>query len=282
MRVKDFVFASKVSEATSLMREIGESAFLMAGGTSTYFIASKTSKVAIDISRLPLKEISKINSNFKIGSLTTINEIMKHKENGWVLNRVAKLLANQQIRNISTLGGNLARVFYWSDMPVALLALGGSMKLSGVASKHIKISEAFSKATTHKDIFNSSMLEYIEVPAITKGMGFAYAKETRTFGAFSSATAAAGVKVENGVISDIKIAIGSVLPFPVRLTDVEEFLVGKKPDCALLKEIKFDKLNKMKLVPREFMSDEFCRHLIKVKVTDVICEAVKEAVGGCK
>lgn len=282
MRVKDFVFASKVSEATSFMREIGESAFLMAGGTSTYFIASKTSKVAIDITRLPLKEISKINNTFRIGSLVTINEILKHKDHGWALDRVAKLIANQQIRNISTIGGNLARVFYWSDMPVALLALGGSMKLSGIASKHVKISEAFSKATTHKDTFSSSILEYIEIPELTKGMGFAYAKETRTNGAFSSAIAAAGVKVEDGLISEIKIAIGSVLPFPVRLTDIEDFLRGKKPDCALLKEIEFDKLNKMKLIPREFMSDEFCRHLVKIKVTDVICEAIREAVGGCK
>ena len=282
MRVKDFVFASKVSEATSLMREIGESAFLMAGGTSTYFIASKTSKVAIDITRLPLKEISKINNSFRIGSLATINEILKHKDSGWVLDRVAKIFNNQQIRNISTIGGNIARVFYWSDMPVALLALGGSLKLSGIASKHVKISEAFSKASTHKDIFASSILEYIEIPALTKGMGFAYSKETRTNGAFSSATTAAGVKIEDGVISEMRVAIGSVLPFPVRLTDIEDFLIGKKPACSLLKEIKFDKLNKMKLVPKEFMSDEFCRHLVKVKVTDVICEAIKEAVGGCK
>ena len=282
MRVKDFVFASKVSEAASLMREIGDSAFLMAGGTSTYFIGSKTSKVAIDISRLPLKEISKVNNLFRIGALATINDIQKHKDCGWVLDRVAKLLANQQIRNISTIGGNLSRVFYWSDMPVAILALGGSIKLAGIASKHIKTSEAFSKAAIHKDIFNSSILEYIEVPVITKGMGFAYAKETRTYGAFSSATAAAGVTIEDGVISEIRVAIGSVLPFPARLTDTEDFLIGKKPDCSLLNELKFDKLNKMKLIPKEFMSDEFCRHLIKVKVKDVICEAIKEAVGGCK
>lgn len=282
MRVKDFVFASKVSEATSLMRELGDSAFLIAGGTSTYFITSKTSKVAIDITRLPLKEISKMNNTFRIGSLVTLNEILKHKDYGWALDRVAKLIANQQIRNISTIGGNLARVFYWSDMPTALLALGGSMRLSGTSSKHVKISEAFSRTATHKDIFNASLLEYIEVPALTEGMGFAYAKETRTNGAFSSAIAAAGVKVEDGLISEIRIAIGSVLPFPDRLTDIENFLKGKKPDCALLKEIEFDKLNKMKLVPREFMSDEFCRHLVKVKVKDVICEAIKEAVGGCK
>ncbi|HBM14927.1 MAG TPA: hypothetical protein DD381_01035 [Lentisphaeria bacterium] len=282
MRVKDFIFASKISEVASLMREIGDSAFLMAGGTSTYFIASKTSKVAIDITKLPLKGISRVNDNYKIGALTTINELQKFKDEGWVLDRVARIIANQQIRNISTIGGNLARVFYWSDMPVALLALGGSLKFSGIASRHVKIAEVFSKPHSHKDVFTASILDYIEIPAATKGMGFSYQKETRTYGAFSSATAAAFIKIEEGVISEARVAIGSVLPFPVRLTDVEDFLVGKRPECKLLGEIHFDKLAKMKLMPREFMTDEFCIHLIKIKAKDAICEAMKEAMGGCK
>ena len=36
----------------------------------------------------------------------------------------------------------------------------------------------------------------------------------------------------------------------------------------------------MKLVPREFMTPEFCMHLIKVKAKDALTEALKEAVGG--
>ena len=280
MKIKDFVFASRVSEACSLLREIGDSAYIIAGGTSSFFISSKNSKVAIDINRIPIKGISRHNDTFKIGAGATINDILKHKEPGWVLDRVALKFVNQQVRNISTIGGNISRVFYWSDFPVVLRVLGGSIKLSGISSKTVKISEAFHNANAHKHIFKGSILEYIEIPAIMKGMGFGYAKESRTSEAFSAATAAAFVKVDDGIISDAKIAIGAVLPFPVRLFDLEEALKGKKAEYSSLKYLNFDKLNKYSLLPREGMSLDYCKHLLQVKVSDVICEALKEAGGG--
>lgn len=281
MKIKDFVFASKVSEACSLLRELGDSAYIIAGGTSTFFISSQSSKVAIDINRVPIKGISRHNDAFGIGAGTTINEIMKYKKPGWVLDRVAFRHVNQQVRNISTIGGNISRVFYWSDFPVALRVLEGTIKLSGATLKTVKISEAFHNATVHKNVFKGSILEYIEIPAITKGRGFGYSKESRTSGAFSAATVAAFAKVDNGIISDIRIAIGAVLPFPVRLFDLEDTLKGKKAECSAIKNLNFDKLNKYSLLPREGMSMDYCKHLLKVKISDVICDALTEAAGGC-
>jgi carbon-monoxide dehydrogenase medium subunit len=281
MKIKDFVFASRVSEACSLLREIGDSAYIIAGGTSSFFINSKSPKVAIDINRVPIKGICRDNDTFRVGACTTINDILKHKEPGWVLDRVALKFVNQQVRNISTIGGNISRIFYWSDFPVAVRVLEGAIKLSGISSKNIKISEAFHNATVHKGIFKGALLEYIEIPVIRKGMGFGYSKESRTSEAFSAATAAAFVKVDDGVISDARIAIGAVLPFPVRLFDLEEALKGKKSESSSVKGLNFDKLNKYSLLPREGMSMDYCKHLLKVKISDVVCDALKEAVGGC-
>ncbi len=281
MKIKDFVFASRVSEACSLIREIGDSSYLIAGGTSTFFVSSKNSKVAIDINRIPIKGISKNNDIFKIGAGTTINDILKYKASGWVLDRVALRHVNQQVRNISTIGGNIARVFYWSDFPVALRVLEGTIKLSGISSKTVKISEAFHNSTVHKDVFKGSLLEYIEIPEIKKGMGFGYTKESRTSEAFSAATAAAFVKVDDGIISDARVAIGAVLPFPVRLFDIEEELKGTKAESLIIRDLNFDRLNKYSLLPREGMSMDYCKHLLRVKISDAICDALKEAMGGC-
>ena len=282
MRVKDFVFASKVSEACSLLREIGNSAYFIAGGTSTFFVNSKKSEVAIDINRIPIKGITRKDGIFKIGACTTINEILKHKEPGWVLDRVALHFVNQQVRNISTIGGNISRVFYWSDFPVALRVLEGTVKLTDISSsKTVQISEAFENAVAHKNAFKGAILEDIKILVLTKGMGFGYAKESRTSEAFSAATVAAFVKVDNGLISDIRVAMGAVLPFPVRLFDIENALKGKKVECSTLKELNFDKFNKYSILPREGMSLDYCKHLLKVKVCDVICEALREATGGC-
>ncbi|HPG29244.1 MAG TPA: FAD binding domain-containing protein [bacterium] len=282
MRIKDFVFARKVSEAYSHLKENGESAYLLAGGTSTFFVKSKTQKVAIDISRLPIKGISKKRKTFKIGALTTIDEILNYKESGWVLNKVALRFVNQQMRNISTIGGNISRVFYWSDFPVVLLALDGKLKITDSKTRNVNISETFKTMSAHKDAFKNSILEFIEIPQLVSDMGFGYSKERRTSGAFSSATTAAFVKINKGMIKDARLALGAVVPFPVRLFDIEKELMGKQADISTVEKINYDSLDKIKFVPRENMTLDYCRHLIKVKIKDVICEALNQAIGGGK
>jgi len=282
MKIKDFVFAAKVSEAYSFLREFGDSAYLIAGGTSTFFMKSRISKIAIDINRIPIKGIRKKHGMFEIGACTTIDEILRYRSEGWVLNKVALHFVNQHVRNISTIGGNISRVFYWSDFPVALRVLEGTLKLTDSSAKKANISETFHNAPAQRAVFKNSILEYIEIPQLSKGMGFGYSKETRTATAFSSTTASAFVKIEKGLISDIKIAIGAVCAFPLRLFKVEDSLKGQKADCSIAGKIDFASLSRYKLTPREGMTSEYCTHLLKVKISDVICEAIKDAAGVSK
>ncbi|HRY29137.1 MAG TPA: FAD binding domain-containing protein [Elusimicrobiota bacterium] len=280
MKIHDFVFATKISEACELLRKTGESAYLIAGGTSTFFVKSRAPRNVIDINRLPLKGIAKKDGVFKIGACTTVNELMKYKAAGWVLNRVALRFVNQQVRNISTIGGNVAKVFYWCDFPVALRVLEGTLTLTGSATHRVKISEVFHNITAQKAAFKNAILEYIEIPQLTKGMGFGYAKETRTSEGFSSVTAAAFVQVEHGLIADVRIALGAVLPFPLRMFDLEASLKGKKADRSAVEGMNFQKLDKYNLTPREGMTPEYCRHLVEVKIADVVSAALAEATGG--
>ncbi|MEJ2746036.1 MAG: FAD binding domain-containing protein [bacterium] len=199
MKVKDYVFASTASEARSLCKKFGDAAYYVAGGTSTRFVDSKNAKVAIDISRIPFRGISTEGGTFRIGAGTTIDDIMKYKEQGWVLNRVASAFANQHVRNVSTIGGNISRIFYWSDFPVALRVLEGTIGFFDETSRSVKISDAFLNRAAHRDTFNEALLEYIEIPALDKGEGFGYAKDTRTHAAFGTATAAAYVKIAEGM-----------------------------------------------------------------------------------
>lgn len=280
MKIKDYVFASTVSEACSLHKKFGDESYYMAGGTSTRFVESESARVAIDISRIPIRGISRKDGAFRIGAGTTIDDIMKYKRKGWALDRVASVFANQHVRNASTIGGNVARIFYWSDFPVALGVLDGTMRLSGETSRTVKISEAFLSRTTHRDAFHGALLEFIEIPELAEGTGFGYAKDARTYAAFGAATAAAYVKIADGGILDVRIAIGAALPFPMRLFEIEESLKGKKAGRAGIAAADFEQIDACHLVPRDGMSLEYCRHLLKVKVADAICEAMDEAAGG--
>ena len=97
----------------------------------------------MDITRLGLHGIREESGTFRIGATTRIAALQKHHEAGWVLDRVAMHLASQQIRNMSTLGGNIARVFPWADFPVALLALGAEMVIAGDGGERVVGADEF-------------------------------------------------------------------------------------------------------------------------------------------
>ena len=102
----------------------------MAGGTSLHFLGV-TEKTAVDLSHLGLSGIKKKGGTFLIGATTSLGELMNYQGPGWVLDQVALHTSTQQIRNISTLGGNIVRVFPWNDFPVALLALDATLCIEG-------------------------------------------------------------------------------------------------------------------------------------------------------
>ncbi len=120
MKLVDFRQPARADEARAALKELGDSAAPIAGGTSMVFLPGNEEKVAVDLMRLGLDGIRRENGAFRVGATTRLAVLQKHHEAGWVLDRVAVHLASQQIRNMSTIGGNIARVFPWSDFAVAL------------------------------------------------------------------------------------------------------------------------------------------------------------------
>jgi CO/xanthine dehydrogenase FAD-binding subunit len=100
----------------------------LAGASSLLFLRHKEPKTAVDLSRAgPGRHPSGGGDGFAIGAMTSIDEL--RRPCGGRLGAGPGGPANfvtQQVRNMSTLGGNIVRVFAWADFPVALLALGAS------------------------------------------------------------------------------------------------------------------------------------------------------------
>ncbi|MCP4180301.1 MAG: hypothetical protein GY756_21265 [bacterium] len=282
MKISDFTFPCCVEEAQACMQSAGESAFFIAGGTSIRFLKeTEEEKVAIDVTKLPFVGIVNEDSAYEIGSLTTINDLMKYQGNGWVLDRVAKLVGTQQIRTMSTIGGNIARIFYWSDFPVALMALNAEVSIKGNEWFTVDADTYFDKQPIQK-LVNGNIIGFVEIPEITKGKGFAYHKENRTYSAFSTLNVAVYVSLDNdSKVESVRIAVGACTPFPVRLQKIEAQLIGKDVCDLDIDKLSMTEVDKMSVVPKEGMTKTYCRHLIKTKVKDVLLQALAEAKGEC-
>lgn len=277
---KDFVAPSNLAEARAELVRLGPEGMALAGATSLLFLRHKEPKVAVDLSRLGLSGVVREGGIFRIGAMSSISDVREHRGAGWVLDRVAQRVVTQQIRNQSTLGGNIVRVFAWADFPVALLALGATLVIQGEEVRRVGADEYFSGQPTR--LFKTGdLLTQVTVPALTAGQGFGYHKQKRVSADFSQGTAAALLEVEGGKIKFARIALGAATTFPCRLAEVEQAVVGKKGGEKLFREAALQLGSRTWRTVAGFAPD-YIKHIGEVAVADALAQAWIEATGGAK
>ena len=282
MKIIDFTKPVSIEETCSLLKQLGSKAIVTAGGTAFQFKTGDAEKTAVDINSLDLVGIETRNNSFCIGALTKISEIQSFSNSGWVLNKVAKKLSTQQIRNMCTLGGCIAQIFPWSDFPVALLALDA--EINTINSKGSKAYDAldFLKQQPAKILKNQTLITDICVSKVSASSGFGYHKEVRVSGGFSTLTVAAYIEVENNTISEVRVAAGGALGLPIRLTAIENALKGQSADSSLFNDIVPRHAQNIKWQAKEGASDEYTAHLANTIIVDVLNEALKESASEVK
>lgn len=279
MSISDFRTPQRLDEALSAIQQLGPSALVVAGGTSFVFAPVNDDRVAVDINRLGLDGIRRDGAAFRVGATTRLAALQKHREPGWVLDRVAVHLASQQVRNMSTLGGNIARIFPWSDFAVALQALGATMVIAESGERQVAADEYFSSQPAR--LFKKGgLLTAVLVPAVGPGAGFGYRKQTQASMGFSLMTVAAYLELEGRTVKSVRVAAGAGIPFPSRLKGVEEAAKGQAAKEESFAAAAERGLSGLKFKSNAGMSEEYIANLAAVLVKDALTEAWQAAKGG--
>jgi carbon-monoxide dehydrogenase medium subunit len=273
---KDFVLPRSLAEARDALRALGPDGMPVAGATSLCFLRQKEPKVAVDLSRIGLAGIRAAEGGFAIGAMTTIAALREYAGDGWALDRVARRFVTEQIRNQSTLGGNIARVFAWCDFPVALLALDAAIAIASDPPRAVKADEFFAGQPARL-LGPGDLIESARVPALRAGEGFGYRKHVRVEADFSQATAAAWLRVEDGRIAGARVALGASIPMPIRLPAVEQALVGRRGAESLFKEAAANIGERTWRSVAGFKPD-YIAHLARVATADALADAWREAI----
>ena len=137
MKLNEFIRPASLSAARDNLRELGPKGMLLAGGTALHFMQDHTPVVAVDIMRLGLSFIKQEGDHYTIGATTSLADIQRYRAPRWALHEICRRISTHQIRNISTLGGNICRVFPWADLPVILLALNARMVIFSGQEKEL-------------------------------------------------------------------------------------------------------------------------------------------------
>ena len=159
------------------------------------------------------------------------------KDNYPLLLDTVKMIADPQVRNMATVGGNLAHGDPANDHPATMIALRASIAVEGPnGRREIGIDDFFPDFFTTA-LEDNEILTEIRIPASQPGSGGAYQKIERKVGDYAAAAVACQLSLEaDGKIQQIGIGLTNVGPVPIRSVGAEGNLRGKTPDDSLIQE----------------------------------------------
>jgi len=237
----DYHAPRTLPEAIKLLSDLGEDAKLLAGGHSLLPMMKlrfAQPGTLIDINRIPeLRGIKEEGGQIRIGAMTTENELIESallQQKLPLLPEAAQLIADPQVRNRGTIGGDIAHGDPGNDHPAISLALDATFVLQGPkGERQVKATEFF-HGTYMTALAEDEILTAILVAPFAAGTGYAYHKLKRKTGDWATAGAAVILRMKDGKVSEARIALTNVAPTALRATEAEAALVGKAIDAASL------------------------------------------------
>jgi len=240
----EYISPKTKEEVLKILKQEKSKACIVAGCSNVLpYIKDKiiSGKLLLDISGIgELNYIRKSEGNLYIGAATTISDLINSKiirEEYSVLHQAAEDFADPTVRNSATIGGNLADASPAADVAPPLLVLYAVLEIESINGKReVSLKDFFTgprKTTLHDD----EMITSIKIKSDSLNKNGCFIKlGLRQAMAISLASIAMILETEEEKVTDVRIAMGSVAPTPLRLINVEEFLINQKIDDVLLEE----------------------------------------------
>jgi carbon-monoxide dehydrogenase medium subunit len=229
----DYVAPESLDEAIAALSGGGEDAKLLAGGHSLLPLMKlrlAAPSLLVDLRRVPgLGGVQREDGQVRIGAMTRHAELARHDELGMVA-RAASLIADQQVRNMGTIGGSLAHGDPAADLPAVLLAAEGEVTAQGPSGQRtIAASELFQDYLTTA-LAPDEVLTEVRLPALD-GFGWGYQKFNRRAEDWAMVGVCALVRSSSGTCEDVRVGLTHMGSTPLRASAVEDALRGQPLDA---------------------------------------------------
>ena len=234
---------STVDEAVGLLSSLGSEAKILAGGHSLLPMMKlrfAQPEHLVDINRIPeLKGVRVIGDEIVIGAMTSENAVIADpviNEKVPLLSEAAKLIADPQVRNRGTIGGDIAHGDPANDHPALALACDAVMTIAGPGGTRRVPASEFFLGTYWTALEETDILTEITVKAFPQGAGYAYKKLKRKTGDWATAACAVVVALSGGSVSHIRITLTNLGPTALRAHEAEAVLMGQQVTDKLIRQ----------------------------------------------
>jgi len=228
-----------VKEAVSWLGKYGKEARVMAGGTDLLSLMKDRVEVpGVLVNIKPIPRMNRIaydeGRGLKIGAAVTLNNLEMSDvilEKFPLLADAARQVGTTQVRNMGTIGGNVAIRFATSETLPALIALRANARLASAGGERtVAIEELY------KEMKAPDLLTAIDIPAAA-GARVGYHKfALRERFDYAVVSAAVNIEFSGKTCKDVIIGLGGVTLPTMRAKKAEELLKGQAITEALVKK----------------------------------------------
>ncbi len=229
----EYYSPTSLDEAIASLSEHGDEAKILAGGQSlipAMRFRLAMPNVLIDLNRLQgLSYIKEENGHLALGALTReadIDESALVRQKYPLLADTAKVIADPLVRNMATVGGNLAHADPANDHPATMLAYGAEVVAVGPGGQRIIPIDDFFVDLFENSLADNEILTEIRIPAPPANSGGCYVKVERKVGDYAVAAVAVQLTLAGDTCSAVRIGLTNVSPVPLRATGAEVALAG--------------------------------------------------------
>jgi carbon-monoxide dehydrogenase medium subunit len=279
----DYVAASSVDEAISLLGEHGEDSKLLAGGHSLIPLLKlrlATPSVLIDIGRIPdLDFIRDAGDHVAVGALTrhvSLQDSSLLTSRVPLLAEAAGLVGDMQVRNRGTIGGSLAHADPASDLPAVVVALNGTIVARGPGGERNIAAQDF-----FQDIWTSALnplevVTEIRIPYPPNNTAQKYEKFSQRSADWALVGVAVSVTRANGSIANASVVLTNVGATPLRAKGVEDALRGQPANSEAIQVASERASDGLDPSPELKASPDYKRHLARILTR----RALQASIGG--
>ena len=242
----DYIRPPDLDGVLEFLNTNGAETKILAGGTDIMVDmrsgALKT-RFLLDVSRLDdLKKIELNDGQLSIGAAVTITELLESETivaSAPALQKAADKFASKQIRNVATIGGNVAHCSPCGDtIPPLLIHEAQAVVMNPAGQRNVTIEEMAS-GPYHCSLHPNELITHFVLEPKSQEVDFADFQKIgrrQELAIARMSMAAMASKEDDNSISFLRFALGSCTPTPHRFYEIEDFLMGKVPNENVLWE----------------------------------------------
>ncbi|MCK9487213.1 MAG: xanthine dehydrogenase family protein subunit M [Dehalococcoidia bacterium] len=239
MQAVRYARATSVDQAVQMLRDGGEEARVLAGGTDVIVLARERRRdidLFVDIKHIPdvMGITYDASDGLTVGAATPLYQVYGHPDvqaHYPALVAASHVIGGTAIQGRASLGGNLANASPAADSIPAMIVLDGVARIAGPGGRReVPIAE-FCTGPGRSVLEPGEFIVTLHFPAPAANSGSAWERFIpRNEMDIAVVNAAAVITLDGDVVQDARLALGAAAPTPLLLTDAAQALVGRRLD----------------------------------------------------